>query len=1260
MPDDSDLEFGESDDEAFFVVATQAESSTNTHHVGFEESPRPSKRRRVGSERNAEDNVSDDSDEAFGTARNFDEPTRKLNRPSHEYQHQDAANEPQEEPGPKKSRYRVHVPVNGGVFPDQYFTQVPDDLSQAPWILRGPAWIKPRVPAPAPVAEPPAPEPAQDTPQRVAGNGLRTEFAMSVFKDRPQSKPTPNKSFRSMHEIDDELADLPSDAFSSSQISPYNQPKESHVNGSPGLGPRQTNLRAPLNGLRQTTLFGPNGAQLPPSQISKRHAWPMADKVEPPTHHQLDFEAMETWVYPTNLGTIRDYQFNIVSRGLFHNMLVALPTGLGKTFIAATIMLNWFRWTKDAQIFFVAPTKPLVAQQIDACFGIAGIPRHETSMLTGDITPALRAEEYLDKRVFFTTPQTLLNDLKRGICDPKRMVLLVVDEAHRATGAYAYVEVVKLIRRFNESFRVLALTATPGADVESVQKVIDGLEISRIEIRTEHSLDIRQYVHSRKIEKVVFDNSEEMLMIMDLYSKAVQPVLNVLNTQNAYWNSDPTTLTPFGLTKARQAWFASEAGRNANHGVKGMLNSIFTILASLSHSMDLLKYHGIAPFYNGMLSFKKDFDGGSKSKYRKEIIQNENFEKLMVRLKGWISNPDFIGHPKLEYLRSVIMNHFLDAGDGKHDQAPSSTRVMVFTHWRDSAEEIVAILNRDQPMVRPHVFVGQATSKNSEGMDQKRQLDIVQKFKSGIYNVLVATSIGEEGLDIGEIDLIICYDSKASPIRMLQRMGRTGRKRAGNIVLLQMRGKEENDAEKAKDNYEKMQEKIAEGSEFQFHDDRSRRIVPKGIQPAVDKRVVEIPIENSQPDLPIPTRKGKRGAKKLPPKKFHMPDGVITGFMTASRLGQDNAESDGAARPAARKRKTKTASVDEPAPWPEVDDVLLTPRQDKELQQSYQYVHDAANQVVMAPASNKFPERQCRLSRTKFVSHRSDTVRFVEARKAMSEMSRERVEKFEANYALFDPERDDVSGILVDSADETQATSKRSAAKASKATKATAKPAAPNSKPKPKPAPKAKSTTTKPPPKPRGRPPKKAPIQKRPRLAANASSDMEAESSDVPASSPGMRVRSQAIDLGDDTSGEEIEEEDEMDSELEDFIDDRENEKISVHGSSSQVVEMGMRSGRGKGSSRVGKIFTSDVEEEDDEGDEEVEAEGTQGVGIGMLGDEDDGDSDDDEDLPEISTLMAEAARKSKSKPQAKGRKGAPAPIARRGRRIIAEDDDSD
>ena len=961
--------------------------------------------------------------------------------------------------GPEpKSKHRIHIPKVSEVPEDTYHTQIPRS-SASPYRLGGPRWHKTKRPSTPPqvhtigvgesVATPSRAQVERSrasseedealgfTPVRIGSGGslqrvTRPRACLSPDEDKAlgftpvrisdgggtkkpiQSTTTTLLDFGAP----DELADIPSDLFSSPAPSGQGSTSQRTATSSqlqqflyqPPQSLQHQRIVGPQANLRQTTLFGGNAPDAEQqSQSTRRRNWPLANKNEPPTHHKLDHDALKTWVYPTNLGTIRDYQYNIVSRGLYHNLLVALPTGLGKTFIAATIMLNWFRWTTDAQLVFVAPTKPLVSQQVDACFHIAGIPRSYTTMLTGGTAPGLRAEEWQSKRVFFMTPQTIINDLKSGICDPKKLVLLVVDEAHRATGNYAYVEVVRFLRRFNNSFRVLALTATPGASVEAVQEVIDGLGISRVEIRTEESLDIRQYVHSRKIDTVLFDNSAEMSMTMDLFSNALQPLLSKLNGMNAYWSKDPMALTPYGCTKARQHWMMSDGGKKASFGIKGMVNTLFTILASLSHATELLKYHGIGPFFHKVLDFRNSLSSGEKgSKYRKEVNESEPFQKMMTRLQGWINNPEFVGHPKLEYLRSVVLNHFLDAGEGRgttNGAPPLSTRIMVFVHYRDSAEEVARVLKRSEPMIRPHVFVGQANSKGSDGMDQKKQLEIIQQFKAGIYNTLVATSIGEEGLDIGEIDLIVCYDASASPVRMLQRMGRTGRKRAGNIVVTLMRGKEEKSFEQAKDSYEKMQQMIAAGTRFNFHDEISPRIVPQDIQPMVEKKIIEIPLENTQAELPEPKRKGK--APKRPPKKFHMPDGVRTGFVKASRMDGDDSEGaseDGAQLTSTPVRRPLPIDVED---IPSLGEVLITASEEKELERSYQDVGGDTPQIVDLPRFDTYPALQRTLRRTKYCRHGRATKRLVNLLNTMHNMD----DAAAANLAKYLRPEDEAIGL---------------------------------------------------------------------------------------------------------------------------------------------------------------------------------------------------------------------------------------------------------
>jgi len=97
----------------------------------------------------------------------------------------------------------------------------------------------------------------------------------------------------------------------------------------------------------------------------------------------FDMATGHNWIYPNNLP-LRSYQQTIVQSALFKNTLVVLPTGLGKTFIAAVVMYNFYRWYPKGKIVFMAPTRPLVSQQIHASQKIMPFPSEDTVQLTGE------------------------------------------------------------------------------------------------------------------------------------------------------------------------------------------------------------------------------------------------------------------------------------------------------------------------------------------------------------------------------------------------------------------------------------------------------------------------------------------------------------------------------------------------------------------------------------------------------------------------------------------------------------------------------------------------------------------------------------------------------------------------------------------------------------------------------------------------------------------------------------------------------------
>ncbi|CAL4087478.1 unnamed protein product, partial [Meganyctiphanes norvegica] len=620
--------------------------------------------------------------------------------------------------------------------------------------------------------------------------------------------------------------------------------------------------------------------------------------------------------HPTS-GVARRCGFNIYNR--WDNAYRCLDVSLGKTFIAAVVMYNFYRWYPSCKVVFMAPTKPLVAQQIQACFNIMGTPQSDTAEMTGAMPPSQRLLAWSEKRIFFLTPQVLTNDLARDACPAKDVKCVVLDEAHRATGNHAYCQVVKSLRDHGHNFRILALSATPGTDMDAVQNVVRNLLISHIELRSEDCPDISSYTHHRNIDKVVIPLGAQLQRIQDRYLIVLKTYVTKLIDMQCIFTKDETTLSKFQILKAREA-FRQNPPENIPRNRFGVVEGIFALCMTLYHAYELLMLHGTRSFYKFL---RNSLEDGKAGVTKSELLRNKVFTDLMVdvrekygenldasnnnnnntiqnnssgihsqiagndSLNTSSKNPYIPSHPKIEKLQEVIVEHF-----EKFQAEGNSTRVMIFSQYRESVSEITEMLQRHHPLVKAYSFVGQSSSsaKGTRGFSQKEQLVVVKKFREGGYNTLVATCVGEEGLDIGEVDLIVCYDAPKSPIRLVQRMGRTGRKREGRIVVLVTKGKEEQVYNLSQYQKKSINAALMNGSKLTAHFYKGdSRMIPKGLNPICQKLSMSVgEWENNTKKRTKPTTKHKSllrgllGSKRISKKKsrgnFYI-KGLINLFM---------------------------------------------------------------------------------------------------------------------------------------------------------------------------------------------------------------------------------------------------------------------------------------------------------------------------------------------------------------------------------------------
>jgi Fanconi anemia group M protein len=459
----------------------------------------------------------------------------------------------------------------------------------------------------------------------------------------------------------------------------------------------------------------------------------------------------------------RMYQISIAATALTKNTLVVIPTGLGKTTIAALVIASRLL-NEDGKVLFLAPTKPLVEQH--ARFLKRVLKVEEIVSLSGEVPPEKRKELWEKARIVVSTPQVVENDLLAGRISLEDVILVVFDEAHRAVGNYAYVFIAKEYLRTAKKPLILAMTASPGSDPERIMEVIQNLGIEAIEVRTEWDSDVAPYVGKKRIEWIKVDIPEEMKEVKERLEECIKIRFKRLRELGIEVPENSSKRDLLALQEALQAEAASSQSSEIFEAL-----SILAEIMKLQHAVELIETQGVKAVKSYLRKLVREATSKGGSKAAKSIVGDPIFKKAVIALSKCK-----VEHPKLEKLKEILKEQF--------EKNPDS-RVIVFTNYRDSAEMLV---NELSPLFPVAKFVGQASRDNDKGMRQKEQIETIDKFRRGEYKVLVATSVGEEGLDIPSTDLVVFYEAVPSEIRAIQRKGRTGRGREGRIVVLVTKG----------------------------------------------------------------------------------------------------------------------------------------------------------------------------------------------------------------------------------------------------------------------------------------------------------------------------------------------------------------------------------------------------------------------------------------------------------------------------------------
>jgi Fanconi anemia group M protein len=468
-------------------------------------------------------------------------------------------------------------------------------------------------------------------------------------------------------------------------------------------------------------------------------------------------------------GVVRalPFQLDLARIGLDEDLLVVLPTGLGKTVIAAVLAAEILR-RSPGKVLVLAPTRPLVQQHADS-FGRWLTPMR-SARFTGTVRRPVREGAWGTADLVFATPEIVQNDLLAERYRLDEVALLVFDEAHHAVGKYVYVPIAERFRTERPTAgRVLGLTASPGGKDERITEVVRALGVARIEARSREDPGVAEYVQPTEVELRWVDLSAEGARIRDLLGEAAHTTARKLQKMGYLRKKPIRSLSVKDLISLRVEIFARPGPMVRRFGP--LFHQL--VLLHLHHAQERLETQGLRPFlqYLERVAAKEKPSRGDLAFLKiPEVVRAQNDAQEFLRSTKEPS------HPKLDALVELLRETLARP----RDHPP---RVLVFAQYRDTIHGIQQMLELQGWTVGR--FVGQATrDADDKGMNQKDQGRVLQGFRDGRFPILVASSVAEEGLDVPDVDLVVFFESVPSEIRAIQRRGRTGRTSLGRVVLL--------------------------------------------------------------------------------------------------------------------------------------------------------------------------------------------------------------------------------------------------------------------------------------------------------------------------------------------------------------------------------------------------------------------------------------------------------------------------------------------
>ncbi|XP_022778050.1 uncharacterized protein LOC111319571, partial [Stylophora pistillata] len=501
----------------------------------------------------------------------------------------------------------------------------------------------------------------------------------------------------------------------------------------------------------------------------------------------------------------RDYQRELFLSAMRGNTLVYLPTGSGKTLIAAMVMSCMKKLNPSKVMVFLVDRVPLAHQQRD--YTKSQLIDLKVEMLVGEMeSPQNRriyhklANNKVD--VLVLTHQIFLNFLAAEDNPPIRLSdvsVLVFDEAHHCSRNHPYNKIMEYYKKTPNRFKpvVLGLTASPAGELtfkktsKKLEKLLENLE-SAVAMPIESDLLIHVNIPDVIYERSDHMNTDQVLLQRHI-EEHIKYLIDILFEDVPDRQDFPFPVFSSNFRGALRKLIESYHGNTKS----------FEALIVVEHAMHLLsvvEFCDVLGYQYAVESLKECVYRIVSAKSRKHRALNRliGSQRSFQALKNLVDQACRADYPRAVVMsdRYKILVKHLEQFLHQVREDPTS-RGIIFVNLRKTTFKMCEQIRRDIPivtkMLNPYPFVGHGQG-SYDGMTWKdEQEKLLRKFREGESKLLICTSVLEEGLDIPECNLVVRFEGAATLRALVQTRGRASRRSNSKFVVI-CNEKQEKDA----------------------------------------------------------------------------------------------------------------------------------------------------------------------------------------------------------------------------------------------------------------------------------------------------------------------------------------------------------------------------------------------------------------------------------------------------------------------------------